>query len=419
MIINFLEEFRKNTLRFQFNHENINSIKFDPETINFATQCLIDFFLEKKFIVHQKISNGENTGLKAKENWILYHLAQSGYSLGSILIILEITCLIEYFSGSNSDKEILIKKLKKKSGDINEKEIRSGLFELYCAVILEKAGLKIEIDDISNINKPLDLSIKTPEGKIIVECKTICETEIENELINIVSNLTHSYYKILETNKNNYNILKYLPVSLFVSIKDRSKLKQSSRIFKDTLTKYQSDIQMVAKGIKEINTPYISSDNQICTFNIEPYKVGLYETYSGFRSENDIFLNFRLFPMASMRFTEYHQEMEFQFKPRPIADRIKDALEDKKRQHKDSSSNKIYFFEYENYTGFRVPFDEKSISQVRIKGLLKENEVVCIIHKDSTQGDNIKRRLIVISKHENKLTIKLRRLNLNPFIIIK
>lgn len=419
MIINFLEEFRNNALRFQFNHENKNSIKFDPETINFATQCLIDICSENKFIVHQKISNGENTGLKANENWIIYHLAQSGYSLGSILIILEIAYLIDYYSGSKHRTEILFKKFKKKNGDIHELGIRSGLFELYCAVILEKTGLNIEIDDLSDINKPLDISIITPEDKITVECKTICESNIENKLIDIVSYLTHSYHRIIETNKQNHNILRYLPVSLFLCVQDRSMLEKASMLFKNTVTKYQSDIKKVARGSMKIDIPYISSDNHICTFNIEPYKVGLYETYSGFRSENDIFLKFRLFPRESIRFTEYHQEMEFQFKPKLIADRIKDALEDKKRQHKDSSSNKIFFFEYENYTGFRVPFDEKSIPQDRIKGLLKENEVVCIIHKDSTQLGNIKRRLIVIAKHENKLTIKLRRLNLNPFIIIK
>lgn len=420
MEVNLLNEFRKNVSQIQFNPKIKDSYLFDYEQIDFAIKILKDFFSEKTFIIDQKITHIDNSGLKANENWIIYHLAQSKHSIGSILLIFEITCLIHYFSNSETDKKTLQKKLKKKNGEINEKEIRSSLFELYSATILEKAGFKIEIDDNSNLDKPLDIIIKINDKRIIVECKTINETEIENNLIDIVSFCTNSYFKLIEENQINHNVLRYLPASLFWVVKDKLKINDAKNCFKNLLQKYQSDIQKVANGVKQIEVPYKSPNDNICLMNIEPYKTGLFEGYSDFFKMGDTGVKFKLFPRKTNQDWELAQEIECKYTPKPIEERIKDAIENKKKQHKNSVSDKIYFLEYENYTGFRTPINLNSVSLERIKGLLNENETVCIIHKDSTQQDSIKRKLILISKNGNNSIIhKLKIMEMNPFVMIK
>jgi len=416
MKVNLLDTFKANVLRLKFDPKNKDSYVFDSSQVDFTLKVLKDFFSESKFIVHQNLSQVEHSGLKARFNWLEYQLSQ--YSVGSVLLVMEISAIIHYFSNRPADIELLTNKLKTKNGRINDRELRMTIFELHTAIILEKAGLKINIDDHISPNKPLDISINTNSEKIIVECKTINETQLEDQIIDISSYCIASYTKLIEQNKSNFKLLQYLPVTLYMVLKDHSKAKKAKILFKETLLKYQNDIGLVAKGEKEINVPYHLSDEEVCSIIIEPYKPGLYETYTGFFGENTGF-RFRLFPRSTHNGSYFVNNLEFIYTPKSLENRIKKSIEEKQEQHKDTDTRKVYFLEYENYVGFRVPFrfDEKSFS--RIKGKLKPNEITCLIHKDSTKN-NLTRRMLVISNNENDPLVKvLKNVDLNPFIKLK
>lgn len=421
MKVDLLEQFKKNVAQIRFNPKIEDSFHFNKDQIKSAVNILIDFFSKNYFIVEQGFKQIDNSGLKARNNWIIYHLAQSANSIGSILLILEISGIIRYYdSRSDSYKNLLESKLKKKNKAINDSELRSNLLELYFAFILEKVGFKVNIDCLINKNKPLDILLEFDNEKILVECKTINETQLENELIDIISFCMNSYSALLEKHKNNRQVLCCLPVSLFIKVTNKSILNDAKKCFKKRLKDYQKDIQSMAYGNNKINVPYTAVKNgfSIC---IEPFKEGLFEAYSGFFNKTDVGIRFKLFTMVKGNKMKVILKVDCIVPNiKKIEDRIKKSIEDKREQHKNVQIKKrIFILEYENYSGIRIPFDLNDVSTERIKGLIKDNEIVCIIHKDSTKQENISRKMMVISKNEkDNLAQKLKHIELNPFINI-
>lgn len=420
MKVDLLKQFEKNVAQIRFNPRIKDSFDFNKDHIKSTVNNLRDFFPKNYFIVEQGFKQIDNSGLKSKNKWIIYHLAQSANSIGSILLILEISCIICYYSRSDSDKNLLESKLKKKNKAINDVELRSSLLELYIAFVFEREGFKINIDYHINKNKPLDILLEYNNEKILVECKTISETQVENELIDIISFCMNSYSALLEKHKDNHQVLCYLPVSLFIKVTNKSILNDAKTCFKKLLSDYQKDIQSEAYDNKRINVPYTALKNGF-SISIEPFIEGLFETYSGFFNKTDIGIRFKLFLRKKGNKMEAVSKVECKVpNSKKIEDRIKESIEDKREQHKNVQIKKrIFILEYENYSGIRIPFILNDISTERIKGLINENEIVCIIHKDSTKQENISRKMMVISKNENdNLAQKLKYIELNPFINI-
>lgn len=420
MKVDLLEQFVKNVAQIRFNPRIKDFFHFNKDQIKYAVNDLRNFFPKNYFIVEQGFKQIDNSGLKARNNWIIYHLAQSANSIGSILLILEISGLIYYYSRSDSDKNLLESKLKKKNKAINDSELRSSLLEFYIAFILKRVGFKVNIDCHINKNKPLDILLEYDNEKILVECKTISETQVENELIDIISFCMNSYSALMEKHKDNLQLLCHLPVSLFIKVTNKSILNEAKKCFKKRLSDYQKDIQSKAYSNKKINVPYTVIKNGLSVY-IEPFKEGLFEAYSGFFNKTDIGIRFQLFIREKGNKMEVVTKVECTIpNNKKIEDRIKESIENKRVQHKKVQIKKrIFFLEYENYTGIRIPFDLNDVSTERIKGLIKDNEIVCIIHKDSTKQENIRRKMMVISKNENdNLTQKLKHIELNPFINI-
>ena len=418
MKVDLLKQFVKNVAQIRFNPRIKDSFNFNKDHIKSAVNNLRNFFPKKYFIVEQGFRQIDNSGLKARNNWIIYHLAQSANSIGSILLILEIFEIIRYFdSRSVSYKNLLESKLKKKNKAINDSELRSSLFELYIACILERVGFKVNIDCYINKNKPLDILLEYNNEKILVECKTISETQVENELIDIISFCMISYSALMTKHKDNRQVLCCLPVSLYVKVTNKSILNDAKKCFKKQLSDYQKNIQSMTYSNKKINGPYTVEKNgfSIC---IEPFIEGLFETYTGFFNETDIGIRFKLFLRKKGNKMEAMSTVECIVpNNKKIEDRIKESIKEKREQHRNVQIEKrIFFLEYENYTGIRIPFDLNSVSTERIKGLINENEIVCIIHKDTTK-ENICRRMIVISTNENdNLVKKFKDIELYPFI---
>lgn len=418
METNYLEQFKSNV---QYASDKY-LLSFKPEQIDFCIQILKNFFSEEYFILKQSTSETNITGLKANKNWIIYNLAQTAEYPGTILNVLEISCLLYYFSQNEKDQDLLKKKFKKNNNEINNDQIRSNLFELYVSAILEKGKFKVSIDDNTYPNKPLDILVDNNGKQYVVECKTLSEALIEDEISEMIGFISASYKQILETNNSNYKYMRALPTSSFWRIKDKAKITEAKNCFKDLFLAYYTDLKEALENDGHINVPYTQNKEiEDYSINIEPFKEDLFEAYDGLLQPYPVWLKYKFFMQQKGDFCYPGINIDSAYIPKPIEERIKKSIEEKKEQHKNHNSDGlIIFLEYENYVGIRPTINLDSINANRIKGILHDNQVVCVVHKDTNNKENINRRMVVIAKDETTPVYNtLKNLNLNPFIVLK
>jgi hypothetical protein len=396
--------------------ENINNIYFTSKSKSFFSENIIDiqraililksFFGEAYFKVNQGFSNKDISSLYANDQWIIYHLAQSKNSIGSIQVILEIAEIIRYFSQTEKNKLLLNLKLKP-NGKINESQIRCSLFELYAAKILNSSGFNIAIDEIDfsvSKDKRLDIVAEHEDEKYLIECMTLNEHEEEKVMINLSSYFINTYTFLIDKYKNDFQVLGALPVCGYFVVENKKALNNAKTRFKEQLRKYQKDIISMKYGGKTISVPYSEKEDFKFEICIEPFKLGLFEAYNGFFDKKFFALRFRLIPrrVGSNFELSPQLDMSIQFPKEELEERIKTAIENKRSQHHNSIiKNKIFMLEYENYQGIRISLDTMQISKERLRGNINKNQIAFIIHKDSSKNEAISRKRILISKDED------------------
>lgn len=418
MEINLLDQFRDNANRFQFNGTLRDSIRFNPVQIELAIQNLKDFFTEEAFILNANNVKKDKLSFNAYENWVVYHLSQSNSSVGSILLILEISSIIYYFSSSEENKSLLQSKLKTKKGQVNINQFRDNLFELYCGIILKTGDFgEVTIDENTQHDKPLDALIIRNGKRIVVECKILNDTKTEALLMEMVTFCMDFHPALIRKYLTDQKKLNSIPQTFYWIVRDKEKLKEAKELLYSALREYQRNAfkeKAIGTNVKSVTK---SGNESICSIVIEPHKIGLYEAYLGFFKDDDLGIRYQGFYRNGIKNKEFIYDFECKFQKTSIEERIIKAIKKKQEQHKSSLFDTlIIFLEYENFYGFRTPIHLQSVNIDRIKGIIHDNEIIFIIHKDSGNQGEIIRRSLIIYKSQNDLTQKLQSLNLAPFL---
>lgn len=388
-VFKYLEKFKSHYFLWRFRRFFYGSNIFEQD-IDKAIEVLSGFFPTEYFdIIKQPIRQNLDT-YKPERNWLVHHLAQSENNFGSFMLILEIANIIDFYFKQEKLNVILHNKLKYNKL-INDRGLVGSLFELYVGMRLIEMGFSIEQEasvpgDIDC--KPIDLIVNISNERYLIELTRLNQSEGLDSIVSTFYDLASAPIRIKPKNNvqygRNINLCGFIK---FGNTKMTSKEVNALRITLNEKLKYFDPSEAIENNSYESNSIVIENyDKEKIDFYKEILKTMRYS------------IIFKIHGKKKDGFITYNLILELSIGKNDWEEKLLNALKHKQKQHKSSVlKNKIFVIEVDNYLGWNIQFDVNKINKSRFDNIIKENETLIIIEKNS-KPNNIYRRALLIGQ---------------------